>query len=235
MYFSKCLLAVSVACATALELKKRGIPIGGAARAGGSSTSGTTAHIGDDVYRGISNDGNPPPRLGSGDELEGGLSSSGDELEGGFSSSVGNTLRPGSGTGHSGSTLSEQDALEYKPAERPNECLQKDCAELTVEVAKELVNVMGQSGQSSSTATTTRASITTRIHSPLGTSLSTRPAMPNYDIATAMTLPQEGIALFDANEQEMYFEDRMCFYANIQRRYADVATATSGRLTGKFR
>lgn len=115
---------------------------------------------------------------------------------------------------------------EYQPAAQPNKCLREICAELTQEIAREAIEqLMNNLGGSSSTSTTTQ-----RFPSPIATAYATRSLIPNHHVAKTMTLDQESFALFNDDEQDMYYQDRMCFYANVEQRYASAATASPSRL-----
>lgn len=132
----------------------------------------------------------------------------------------------GDGVSQIGSTtnygdLGAETVPQYEPAEKPNECLKEACLELSKEIAEQLLDVL-QNAISSSSSTTTAQ------HKPLATAFAAAPPMANYDVARSMTLDQESLALFDAEEQNMYFRDRICFYANVEQRYASAAAATPG-------
>lgn len=112
---------------------------------------------------------------------------------------------------------------EYAPAARPNYCLDHapSCEEIA-DVAREVVeNMVNALVTTSSTSTVTSGSQTSTIAGGQVT------LMPNYNIATKMSLPQTAFALLNSDEQDMYNYDRLCFYANVERRYEAAARSES--------
>lgn len=116
-------------------------------------------------------------------------------------------------------------ALEYQPASRPNACLRETCAELTAEVANQVIGQIHDNLQDPSSSTTPQA-IGTPLQRPLVTAYTNASPIPNFNVAKTMTLDQESLALFNEEEQGMYFHDRLCFYANVEHIYASAATAS---------
>lgn len=83
----------------------------------------------------------------------------------------------------------------------------------------------------SATSTTTspvapNGNFGTAVQPPIATGPAARSPIPNYDAAQTMVLSQEGIALFNEEEQDVYYHHRICFYANIEQRFASAATAS---------
>lgn len=133
-------------------------------------------------------------------------------------------------TTHLGDDVQEPTTPEYELAPQPNECLRASCAELTQELAMELidqlVNNVGGSPGSTTSQLVPDGGFGTQVQPPIVTVAATRSPIPNVDVAKTMTLAQEEIALFDAEEQDLYFNDPLCFYANVERKYASVATTS---------
>lgn len=131
---------------------------------------------------------------------------------------------------HLGDDITEPTTPEYQPASQPNQCLREECAELTLEVAKQLIeqmdNLIASPSSTSTSLLAPNGGFGTQVQPPIVTANPTRSPIPNWNVAKTMTLAQEELALFDDEEQDMYFHDRMCFYANVERQYASVATAS---------
>ena len=123
------------------------------------------------------------------------------------------------GTTHLGDDMPGPATPEYQPASHPNQCLREECAELGGEVANLFMEHLLNQWSPSSSGTST-------IRAPIVTAHATISPMPNFNVATTITLPQGDLALFDQEEQDMYYHDRLCFYANVKRAYANVASAS---------
>lgn len=148
----------------------------------------------------------------------------------------GNDVYPYTGSSpHLGDDVTENATPQYEPAAQPNECFKGDCAELTVEVAKQVIeqiidNLSPSSSLSPGPALSNNGGLATGVRAPLVTGRLTATAVPNLNVANSMSLLQEDLALFDADEQDMYINDRLCFYANVERQYASLATASPSKI-----
>lgn len=145
----------------------------------------------------------------------------------------GNDVYPYTGSStHLGDDVAENPTPQYEPAAQPNQCFTGDCAELTVEVAKQVIEQMVEnlSPSSSSSPVPGRGGFVTGVRAPTLTGHPTATAVPNLNVAKSMSLLQEDLALFDEDEQDMYLHDRLCFYANVERQYASLGTASPSKM-----
>lgn len=139
------------------------------------------------------------------------------------------------------SSLSDGDpitepAVSYAPNPEPNACLDEEgCSEVddkAEELMKEIVDKLNDAlgGGSSSAGATMLSTTFTSAQATANTTLQTQttPApIPYWDVATAVGLDNTQLALFDVAEQSMFINDPLCFFANIERKYASAASASS--------
>lgn len=124
------------------------------------------------------------------------------------------------------------DEEEYAPAPEPNACLEDDesCDELEDVAEEVLSDLVSLASLAISLAISSSSSAPPSISLPASVSVpataSTTPTpfpIPNYNVAAGVELNQDFVALLDSAEQSMYFTDPLCFFANVERQYANAA------------
>ena len=128
-------------------------------------------------------------------------------------------------------------APDYASAPEADECIEGECEEveeITNEVMEKLESLLEsiiESALSTSSSFAPVQSISGFDPSALTPAFSTaytaQAAVPNYKIAAGIVLAQDQYALPDSDEQDMFCSDPLCFFANLQRKYASAAIISS--------